>query len=250
MDTMTPTCSASFAACSQLFASYPLAVTPHGADDGHLSMVLLNRSAGSAGFFVLIQVRKDLFFVRSWDPNDGVNQGIGPQEPVPGAIHQVITGGMPVPHDGALLGWVTDSQVTAMLAVHCRQPDSWDAQAAVPEISVMPMAGTSEVLHWPPFSASPLGDSRLWEYIERGEVVDLGPLVTRSTECAFWVPSPDLRCARYGYVVVPGNLPADEYWLPAGVYLDHWALREGIQAPPAGLLLRLPGVVDLAHALR
>jgi hypothetical protein len=46
-----------------------------------------------------------------------------------------------------------------------------------------------------------------------------------------------------------GNLPADEYWLPAGVYLDHWTLREGIQAPPVSWLLTLPGVVDLSCLL-
>ncbi len=45
-------------------------------------------------------------------------------------------------------------------------------------------------------------------------------------------------------------LAADEYWLPAGVYLDHWTLREGIQAPPAARLLMLPGVVDLAERVR
>ena len=32
--------------------------------------------------------------------------------------------------------------------------------------------------------------------------------------------------------------------------MDHWTLREGIEAPPVGSLLTLPGVVDLAHRLR
>ena len=32
--------------------------------------------------------------------------------------------------------------------------------------------------------------------------------------------------------------------------MDHWTLREGIEAPPAGRLLTLPDVVDLAHRLR
>jgi len=32
--------------------------------------------------------------------------------------------------------------------------------------------------------------------------------------------------------------------------MDHWTLREGIQAPPPGRLLSLPGVVDLAYQLR
>jgi hypothetical protein len=114
----------------------------------------------------------------------------------------------------------------------------------------MPMAGTWELLHWPPFTASPLEDGRLWEYVEWGEIVDIGPLIIASAGCVFWVPSPDRRSARHGYIVVMGNLPTDEYWLPAGVYTDHWTLREGLEPPPAGHLLALPGAVDLAARLR
>ena len=114
----------------------------------------------------------------------------------------------------------------------------------------MPMAGTRELLHWPPFTASPLADGRLWEYVERGEIVDIGPLVIQSAGCVFWVPSPEWRSPRHGYIVVLGNLPADEFWLPAGVYTDHWMLREGLEPRPAGHLLTLPGAVDLAGRLR
>jgi hypothetical protein len=246
--------TAAFAACLQLFSRYPLAVTPHGADGGYRSMILMNRAAGPASIFVLTQARDDLFVIRSWNHRDGVNQEIRPGEPVSASICQVVTGSMPVPHDGAFLGWVTDSQVTALLMVHCRQPIPWNAPVPVPvpEIQVMPLAGTSDLLHWPPFTASPLDDGRLWEYAERGQIVDIAPLVTQSAGRAFWVPSPDRWTTQHekGCVVITGNLPGEEYWLPAGVYLDHWTLREGIQAPDAGCLLTLPGVVDLTHRLR
>ena len=240
-----------FAACLELFSRYPLAVTPHGADGRSQSMVLMNRAVGPAGYFVLTQARDDLFVIRSWTRRGGVSQEIRPGEPVPAIICQAVTGSMPVPRDGALLGWVTDSQVTVLLAVHGRPPEAWDAPAPVPEIQVLPMAGTIDLLHWPPFTVSPLGDGRLWEYVERGRIVDLAPLVARSAGRAFWVPSADRWSARHeiGCVVVTGNLPAEEYWLPAGVYLDHWTLREGIQAPPVGHLLALPGIVDLACRL-
>jgi hypothetical protein len=215
-------------------------------------MVLMNRAAGPTDFFVLTQAHEDLFVIRSWNRRDGLNQEIRPGEPVPGLIGQAVTGSMPVPHDGALLGWVTDSQVTALLAVHCRPPEPSDAPVPSPEIQVMPLAGTSDLLHWPPFTASPLDDGRLWEYAERGQIVDIAPLLTQSAGRAFWVPSPDRHSAGHekGCVVIMGNLPAEEYWLPAGVYLDHWTLREGIEAPPVGRLLTLPAVVDLAHRLR
>ena len=241
-----------FTACRQLFGCYPLAVTPAGADGGYGSMVLLNRAAGPASFFVLTQARDDLFVLRSWNRRDGVHQEIRPAEPAPGRTGQAITASMPVPHDGALLGWVTGRQVTALLTVHCRAPQTWDDPVPVPEIQVLPMAGTSDPLHWPPFTASPLDDVRLWEYARRGQIVDIAPLVTRRPGQAFWVPSPERWSTRHeiGCVVVTGNLPADGFWLPAGVYLDHWTLREGIPAPPAGRLLTLPAVVDLADKVR
>ena len=244
-----PSGTASFEACLRLFEHYPLAITLDGTDGESMSMVLLSRAASPAGFFVLTQVRDDLFVIRSWHRHDRFSHPIRPGEPVADPIHRLITGGMPVPHDGALLGWVTDSQVTALLAVHCRPPEPWEDPVLVPEIRVMPMAGTWELLHWPPFTASPQ-DGRLWEYVEWGEIVDVGPLIISSAGCVFWVPSPDRRSGRHGCIAVMGNLPAEEYWLPAGVYTDHWMLREGIEPPSAGQLLALPGAVDLADRLR
>lgn len=239
-----------FSACSRLFSRYPLAVMLHPGDGGLRSMVVMARAARLTRFFVLTEAADDLFVIRSWNRHDGVNQAIRPGQSVPGVIGQVITCGMPVPHDGALLGWVTDKQVTVMLAVHCRRPETSTDPAPLPEIWAMPMAGTSELLHWPPFTASPLGNGRLWEYVEWGEIVDVGPRLTRRAGRAFWVPSPDRRGARHGYIVVTADLPDVEYWLPAGVYADHWTLREGIPAPPAEYLLALPGAVDLARGRR
>jgi hypothetical protein len=246
-----PSAAASFAACAQLFSRYPLAVTLPS-EEGSRSMVLLNHEDGPAGFFVLTQARDDLFVIRSWDRHERINQEIRQGEPVSVAVHQLITEGMPVPRDGALLGWVADRQVTVMLSVYCRQPRSWDDQVVVPEIRVMPMAGTSELLQWPPFTISPLDDGRLWEYVTWGQIVDLAPLVSRNLGRAFWVPSPDRRSVRNGEgcIVILDHLPADDYWLPAGIYMDHWTLREGIEAPPVGRLLSLPGVVDLARKLQ
>jgi hypothetical protein len=239
--------TALFRACSRLFGCYPLAVTQDSAHGSRRSMVLLDRAGGSNGFFVLTQVSNGLFVIRSWNSTDGVNQGIRPGEHVSGLIDELISGCMPVPRDGALLGWICDSQVTAMLAAHCEQSEAWHA---VPEIRVMPMAGTSELLHWPPFTVSPLDDGWLWEYVEWGEIVDIGPVVARTPGRAFWVPSPNRRGTRHGSLVIREDLVAAEYWVPAGVYTDHWTLREGIQPPPASELLTLPGVVDLANRRR
>ena len=259
-------------------------------------MVLMNRTAGAPAFFVITQAGDNLFVIRSWDRRDGVDQGIWSGEPVSAAIGQLVADGIPVPRDGALLGWLTDSQITALLTVHCRPPEPWDGPVPGPGIQVMPLAGTSNLLHWPPFTASPL-DGRLWDYVERGQIVDIAPLLTHSGGRAFWVPSPNTPNRRHdspghdspghdspghdspghdqkprprqsrprrpghdspghdsprhdkGCIVVTGNLSAEEYWLPAGIYLDHWTLREGIPAPPAGQLLIRPDVVELTREL-
>ena len=50
----------------------------------------------------------------------------------------------------------------------------------------MPLVGTTNRLHWPPFAASPL-DGRLWDYVERGQIVDIAPLLAHSGGRAFWV---------------------------------------------------------------
>ena len=243
--------SSSFAACAQLFAHYPLAVTHDCADRGFRSMVLMNHDAGPTGFFVLTQVSHDLFVIRSWHHEHGVSHGIRPGETVSAVVHQVILDSLPVPRDGALLGWVTDSQVTVMLAAYCRQSPERDIPAPVPEIRVMPMAGTSELAHWPPFASAPF-DWRLWEYVEMGQIVDIVPVLTHGVGRAYWVPSADRRSARHedGCVVIRDHLAADDYWVPAGVYMDHWILREGIRALPVDCLLTLPGVVDLARGFR
>jgi hypothetical protein len=46
--------------------------------------------------------------------------------------------------------------------------------------------------------------------------------------------------------VVTERLGTATCWLPAGVYADHSALREGIAVPTARHLLAMPGVIDLA----
>ena len=111
----------------------------------------------------------------------------------------------------------------------------------------MPMAGTGG-LDWPPFTASPFVDGGIWDYLDRGQIVDVVPLLAGSAGQAFLVPSPNARSRRRGArcVVVTGDLTAEEYWLPAGVYMDQLLLCEGVPAPPPRQLLDLPGTVPFA----
>ena len=167
--------AAAIVKCKQLFGAYPLAVTRDPAD-GSRSMVLMDWTAAGGCFFTLTQAREGLFAIRPWSGQDAGGE-IGPREAVEDAIVRVIANGMPVPRDGALFGWVPDRQVTAMLSVHSGHPPGSGAAVSVPEIQVMPMAGTGG-LDWPPFTASPFVDGRLWDYLDRGQIVDVVPLLT------------------------------------------------------------------------
>ena len=198
--------AAPFAACLRLFRSYPLAVSPCYSGGWHRSIVLrhhaFERSSAceGSGFYVLTQDPADHFTLRPWNPADGECHEIRPGEPVPVVSHRVITEGMPVPRDGALLGWVSDRQATVLLSVFHGQPES---PVSVPQVRVLAMVG-SEPMRWPPFTASPLDDGRLWEYVERGEIVDLAPVIVRDAGGAFWVPSqhPGRAGQGHGCVVV------------------------------------------------
>jgi hypothetical protein len=235
--------AASFAAAIRLFRTYPLAVSScsperWSGDGWHRSIVLQY----GTDFYVLSQDPAEHFVLRPW--GDGDYHEIRPVALVPAAVHEVLTEGMPVPRDGALLGWVSDRQASVLLSVYHGHPDG-------PQIRVLPKVG-SEPIQWPPFTIQPLDDGRLWQYLDRGELVDLAPILTREPPgCAFWVPSQNAGRASHahGCVVVRQSLPDDEFWLPAGVYMDHWMLREGVPAPPASHLLALPGAVDLSRRL-
>lgn len=96
--------------CRQMFGLYPLAVMQRS-PDGPRSMVLTNRGGGPDGFSVLTEMGAGRFGLRHWDgPGEEIRAG----EPVSGRAHAAVTGGMPVPRHGAILGWVTDRQVPAL----------------------------------------------------------------------------------------------------------------------------------------
>lgn len=254
--------AASFAACLRLFRSYPLAVTI--SSGWQRSIVLRHRAFEGSGFFVLTQDPAGHFTLRPWNPADGECHEIRPGASVPVISHRVITEGLPVPRDGALLGWVSDRQTTVLLSVYHGGSASPGgsvssggltsggrvAQVRLPQVRVLAQVG-SEPIRWPPFTVSPLDDGRFWEYAERGEIVDLAPVVVHGAEVAFWVPSqnPARASQGHGCVVVSRNLRSEDFWVPEGIYMDHWMLREGVPTPPASHLLALPGATGLSRRL-
>jgi hypothetical protein len=243
-----PAGAAPFAACLQLFRSYPLAVTqPDPAADGQRSMVLRHRGSTGDGYYLLTQRPDERFALCPWDGGDEEGQEIRPGRAVPVASHRVIAQGMPVPRDSALLGWVSDRQAIVLLSVYHGDPGQ---PPGVPQVRALALVG-SDPVRWPPCITSPLDDGQLWRYVARGELVDLAAVVARGTGSTFWVPSQNaVRAARgHGCVVVSRHLTADAFWLPSGTYMDHWLLREGVPTPPARHLLTLPGVSGLGGRL-
>src|ERR1700761_8141618 len=224
-----------------------MAVRRHYAEHRYGSMVLMSQSAGAARFYVLIMEWDDLFVLRHWDRRDGARVEIGQSGAVPGEARQVIETGVPGPRDGVLLGWLVGHQVQAVFAAYGRLSEPWEDSSAVPGVLVMPLVG-SQPAEWPPLAVSPIDDGALREYIERGQLAGLSSLVTHQAGRVFWVPGGDAPAGRRAgaRIVVTERMSTDEFWLPAGVYADHWTLREGGKVQTAGQLLALPGVVDLA----
>ncbi len=237
---------AAFAACLRLFRRYPLAVRRHYAEPRYGSMVLLNRDAGQTRFLVLIMEWDDLFVLRHWDRRTGARVEISADGPdrVPAEVARLLAASVPVPRDGTLLGWLDGQQVQAVVAGYGRLPEPWDDATVQPGVLLLPRAG-SQPAQWPPLAAGPLPDWQFWACIERGRLADLTPLVSRSAGRVFWVPG-DGGWQAGARIVVTERISADGLWLPAGVYADHWSLREGIQVRTASQILALPGVVDLS----
>jgi hypothetical protein len=237
-----------FNACLRLFRGYPLAVRRHYAEHRYGSMVLMIRDAGTARFCVLIMERDDLFAIQPWDRRDWARIEIRPRGPVDGGVRALIESSVPVLRDGVLLGWLAGLQVRAVVAAHGRLPEPWDDASVVPGILVMPRAGTQPA-ELPPLTGRPLDGGKLWEYVERGQLADLTPLVSRQAGRVFWVPGTDEHAGRRarGRIVVTERLHDDDCWLPAGVYADRWTLRDEDVPLSASQLLALPGVTDLSR---
>jgi hypothetical protein len=243
-----------FTACLRLFRSYPLAVRRHYAEHRYGSMVLMNRADGAARYCVLIMERDDLFTIAPWDRRDWAQAQIGPRGPVDSAVRWLILSSVPVLRDGVLLGWVADQQVRAVLAAHGRVPEPWDDASVVPDILVLPRAG-SQPAERPPLTAVQLDDWRLWQYVEQGQLADLTPLISRQVGRVFWVPGTGGQAGQSGQagqrsggrVVVTERLHGDDCWLPAGVYAEQRTLGEETTPLSASQLLALPGVTDLSR---
>ena len=204
--------AASFAACLRLFRSYPLALNPsYPGDPGPTSarhaagwrgsIVLRHRGFDEPGFYVLSQHPAEHFTLRPWQAGDGECQEIRPGTPVPVVSHRIDHRGHARAARGraARLGDRPAGDGPAHRAPRQAGRGGRAGRPAAPACltsACSPWSG-SEPIRWPSFTASPLDDGRLWEYVERGELVDLAPVLDRA-EGAYWVPSQHPDRARRG----------------------------------------------------
>ena len=100
--------------------------------------------------------------------------------------------------------WIIVAMITTVAGAALAQQAP---PARVPQVRVLAMVG-SEPMRWPAFTAGPLDDGRFWEYVERGEIVDLAPVIVHDAGGACWVPSqnPGRAVQGHGCVVVRRNL--------------------------------------------
>ena len=219
--------AASFAAALKLFRTYPLAVSPWSGDGWQRSLVLRYGS----GFFVLSQEPAEHFILRPWAVAMR-HRRYGRLSRCPPPCTRCSPRACRSRATARCSAGSATGRHASLLSVYHGRPGG--AGGGTADQGRCPMVG-SEPLQWPPFTAEPLDDGRLWQYLDRGELVDLAPVVAGS-------PGARSGCRRRTSTAPPrrtaawsssGRCPSDEFWLPAGVYMDHWMLREGVPAPPA-----------------
>ena len=256
--------AASFAACLRLFRSYPLAVSPWSADGGHRSIVLRypaaeeERASGKNGFFILSQDTAEHFVLQPWPGGESADSDRPGQ---PGGVH---VSGNPPSRPGSRRRPPGDRRGHAgparRRAARLGQRPAGDGAAlGLPREAGQPAAGRAA----DPGAAAGRQRAAALARVHRqparrraavgvpgpGRTGRPRPGISAAPDHGFWVPSQNQRRASraHGCVVMRRSLPATEFWLPAGVYMDHWMLSEGVPAPPASHLLGLPGTIDLAR---
>jgi hypothetical protein len=233
--------SSLYAACSEIFASYPLAID--ACDDDVSSVVLLVRQGDDARFFLLSRDSGEstpFFLLRPWRAHPVVHIGVGSGQRFPEAVVKAITCGVPIPRHGSLFGWKAAESVTAMIAVYA----DYDPAFPQPSWAVMPLVGIPEA-QWPPFTGERFFGQWFWEHQRGGSIVSLDDLIAGTPGTVFWVSTAAI--VGWDSCAVARDIRSREgYTLLQGRYVYYRALQMGKPVPPLGGLLADDGKTDLA----
>jgi hypothetical protein len=229
--------------CEALFRDYPLAVEKVTADGTQVSMVLAIRDPGEFRFYILQHVRDGepcpFFHLHSWRATGiAVMEADGSIAGLKRHAAGILARAVPLPRDGAMLGYSVGKEITALMPFNCGYDDRQACH--VPSWAFMPRVG-EHPYPWP----VPLefGDW-FWQQYRSGQIIDLGPVVAASPGAVFWADTQGALgvdcCA------IARDLKAGDATLRAGVYAYYELLQDNVPVPSLDVMLATCNVTDLA----
>jgi len=229
--------------CQSLFTSYPLAVNIVNDDDAYSSMVLALNTGDGAKFFVLSRDHEDaksFYSLRPWRARGVVDIANDDTAEVPDIAVNALTHGVPIPRNGALLGWTYEDSVTALVATYTE----YRPECPEPSWAVMPQVGLPET-RWPPFTGQPTLGRWFWAYYHSGNIVSLDALIATTHGIVFWADTK--TTLGWDSCIVTTDIKSEQgYTLNRGQYIYYRALREGTPVPALDTMLAAHRKVDLA----
>lgn len=236
-----------YEACEELLTRYTPVATRI---EGHNRSIVIRAGGNSHTFYILMQDLDDgACHLFPWQTGQSRPTVITPGQDiraVPKHAVQLLRHGVPVPHDGTMLGWVSpDDLITAMMRVYVQ----YTPANPVPTWSVMPHEHTGRN-EWPPFCGAPVFGPEVWDAYRAGRVVLLNDAIASTDKIIDWV-APDDGDAP-GYVDVATVVPWDGFTIPAGRYAYYRQLlrRPARIWPSATELLDRYTADDLAPRFR
>lgn len=223
-----------YAACTDLFNRYPLAVSDVTEDGSVRSMDLAVVEGDDAAFYFLSLRDNEHGTDCSLWPWAADTEAIADMKPGDAgnpAAADIVARALPIPRDGSLFAWVDAGTVTAVVAFHSdcspKHPD--------PTYQVMPLAGSPET-EWPPFTGEPVLGPWVWECVASGQLAPLNLVIAGTDGAVFWSG---------GCLAIASDVAGPGFVLTPDVYVYYQQLRAGVVSSLETLLAD-PGVVDLA----
>lgn len=231
-------------ACQDLFSEHSAAIDGVSDTRESCSMILMLRDGDDARFFVLTcdyAEDRPIYYIRPWRGHGTVEIEAKSTGTVPDVVADVVEHGIPIPREGSLLGWLYETEVTALIIFHTRHEPGHPE----PSWAVMPRADIPEAL-WPPFTGEPVLGNWFWKDFGVKRIVSLDQLIADRPDTVFWIDTEFSRSR--GCCAVAHSVIAEDgsYTLGNGCYMYYQELRAGTPAPPLDALLAEAGRIDLA----
>jgi hypothetical protein len=232
--------------CRELFADYPLAVTPISHDGAVRSMVLMVRDADGTVFFDLTQhggCSEPLYSLCPCGSGDVVDFSADSTPAPPDLVGDAVSRGVPIPRHGSLWGWRNGDMLAALVTVYA----GYRPEHSEPGWAVLPLADIPRA-QWPPFTGEPQFGWWFWSYNRDGRIVSLADLLAETSATVFWTTAeaPPGR----NFCVVARDIKSPEgYVLCSGSYVYYRVLLSDHPSPSLDTVLSRTDLIDLAPRL-